>query len=182
MNKFFVKLYFTTLLAGLFFCASGLFIQACAEEPAYNPEIAAGPEYDFRKIRWGMSIEEVKASEKENPDDERTLERKGPFSYSIIYYDIDWIGNVGQLIYLFAGGKLVQADMHFMDGQAADMIVLACTEVLGAPKYDNISKDKKSYFYGWTAGKTKIILNKNLVENSASVTLTFLPSQEITRW
>lgn len=69
-----------------------------------GPEAATAPKHDFRNADWGMSLEEVKASEIQRP----TLETQNTLDYT------DTVAGFYVYInYLFKNDKLVRAGMVF---------------------------------------------------------------------
>ncbi len=70
----------------------------------YVPEFRENSSYGFRKTRWGMSPDEVKAAEGREPTRSETTSSSGV--YRIGYKDVDLFGVKIWLVYSFVDGKL----------------------------------------------------------------------------
>lgn len=81
---------------------------ACSGQDGGDKKPAAKDSHDFRQARWGMSQEEVKASEKTSPTDERP---------EVITYLDDFEGMQALIGYVFEDGKLVNGGYVFMEPQ-----------------------------------------------------------------
>jgi hypothetical protein len=68
--------------------------------------VHADEKYDFRKVRWGMTIDEVKASETNKMEDENV---------TVIVYRCEVAGTDSSLEYYFTKGKLVKAGYIFQE-------------------------------------------------------------------
>ncbi len=71
-----------------------------------SPTIFADEKYDFRKVRWGMTKDEVKASESNKIEAEED---------DAILYHCKVAGMESGLLYFFAKGRLVQATYRFRE-------------------------------------------------------------------
>jgi len=150
---------------------------------SFHPEIQAGPEYDFRKTTWGMSIDEVKASEEKKPDGTGSMgKEEGVFVDYLAYFDISLIGENSQLMYFFSKDKLIEADIHFFNDSEGERLVDKMTSIFGSPQYDNLTEDGTAHFYGWQLGNTKLVLSTYLVKkqkNTPNATLTILDASQL---
>lgn len=77
---------------------------ACSGQDGGDKKPAAKDSHDFRQARWGMSQEEVKASEKTSPADERP---------EVITYWGDFEGMRVLIGYVFENDKLVNGGYMF---------------------------------------------------------------------
>ena len=80
----------------------------------YLPELQAGPEYNFRKTRWGMSVEEVIASEDMEVGMRGTEDDGTEF---IAYPQVRWGAHTASLEYFFDNNGL-QMGKYFFYGQS----------------------------------------------------------------
>ena len=150
---------------------------------SFHPEIQAGPEYDFRKTTWGMSIDEVKASEEKKPDDERFLKDMEEFSYSLSYIDVIFVNYNCQLMYLFDEGKLTTAELFFLKepkSPNAEQLKQALESKFGTPQYDNVSEEQDIHFLGWSFENSKMVLMEYLSGRPNAIgSITFVPVERI---
>ena len=149
------------------FCTSG-FASFAGAEPVYNPEILAGPEYNFRKTTWGMTREKVMSTENKKPDDVGSVTIEGiNFDY-LTYFDIPFHNYTGQLVYLFHEGELVNIDIHFFDHpKIGKELASVCTSIWGQPTRDEYDKDNDVLYSYWELNDTKILLISYLTRSKS---------------
>ena len=122
---------------------------------AYVPEFRENSSYDFRKTRWGMSPDEVKAAENREPTRSET---KSSGVFRVGYKDVDLFGVKIWLVYSFVDGKLWGAGYAKDKGLAGEFEKIAAKALAyygdtKLAKEDNISQ------YDWTQGEdTKVVL------------------------
>lgn len=132
-----------------------LFIYACSNESTSNQaqtaqtnetgtqEIEIEEKYDFRKTKWGMSIEEVKESE----DTEPIEQSKNTLDYSTLIY-----GREAQIGYTFNNDELIRAGLFFIPdpdtihGDIDNYLTIKdeLTKVNGKPVLDTVKQKDPS--------------------------------------
>lgn len=122
---------------------------------AYVPEFRENSSYDFRKTRWGMSPDEVKAAENREPTRSET---KSSGVFRVGYKDVDLFGVKIWLVYSFVDGKLWGAGYAKDKGLEGEFEKIAAKALAyygdtKLAKEDNISQ------YDWSQGEdTKVVL------------------------
>ena len=122
---------------------------------AYVPEFRENSSYDFRKTRWGMSPDEVKAAENREPTRSET---KSSGVFRVGYKDVDLFGVKIWLVYSFVDGKLWGAGYAKDKGLEGEIEKIAAKALAyygdtKLAKEDNISQ------YDWAQGEdTKVVL------------------------
>jgi len=76
-----------------------LLILACPSSDEQSDRVS-NDNFDFRKTRWGMTVEEVKSSEANTPSEEKN---------NIVVYKEDYLGMPSTMGYAFIDDKLVKA-------------------------------------------------------------------------
>lgn len=130
-------------------CLVGICFGAMAEniEVATSDSITVS-QFDLRNIRWGMSVDEVKASEPEKP----VFEQK-----EVLTYKINIAGFNTNLFYVFIENKLYNAGYSFLTEHTNK------NDYVG--DYENLKKilDEK---YG--SEKSSILWKNNLYKNDSN--------------
>ena len=112
MKNLLIKSSAAVFLATLFLFTSGI-VATTHAEPLYAPDLQAGPEYDFRKTKWGMSAEEVKATENMIVGREGILYPDDPRYTFLIYPEVGFFEVLCSLSYIFDDNKLVSSKYSF---------------------------------------------------------------------
>ena len=114
------------------FCISG-FASFASAKPVYNPELVAGPEYNFRKATWGMSVEEVEASERKPSAGGGQLSSSDPEKTFIIYTGIKFLDIIPcQVGYAFNEGHLFSGQYFFVTSvDIYQNLIRSCEEHYG---------------------------------------------------
>lgn len=139
----------------------GAFPGKLSAEPVYNPEILAGPEFDFRKTTWDMTLNQVKKSEKRRVAEEGVYqEPEGYDSYYVAYTNVSCAGSKGYLIYNFYDDKLFSGTFLFFTKQdISEALLEACISSLGSYDAKRISKPYgNAEVWYWDQGTTKVYL------------------------
>ena len=144
--------------------------------------------YDFRKTNWGMSKEQVKATEDKKPD---IFEDGNTLGYKVIINEKDFV-----LIYYFLEDKLyssayalsweyVVKDIYFKSYEGIKEILI---EKYGKPKIDipGLQEDdlyKGNYIYWtlWETPTTEICLMLSDDNNNIKLNLSY-NSKELEEW
>ena len=158
--------------------------EQAAGEQAFIPGIQAGPEFDFRKTRWGMTVDEVKASEGRGPDDEGNSETSAgtPYEY-LTYVDIKFLGYQGHIVYIFDQEKLALIDVHFLNFSQKKQLLSRLEKRLGSPVFKN-NNSERLISSGWNFGNSKIIFRNYLIKTkyNRSATITFYSAKKLQSW
>lgn len=154
-----MRKYLPGFLLAFAFCVSG-FASFASAEPVYNPEILAGPEYDVRSVRWGMSVEEVKKSESMKIAEEGVYDEPQNFkSYYVSYANVPCAGSEAYLIYSFYDNRLFSAVYLFFTKEfILEDLYKTCKSILGKNNQKNILKSTKETVFKWNTAKTKAYL------------------------
>ena len=154
-----MRKYLPGFLLAFAFCVSG-FASFASAEPVYNPEILAGPEYDVRSVRWGMSVEEVKKSESMKIAEEGVYDEPQNFkSYYVSYANVPCAGQKGYLVYSFYENKLFSAAyLFFTEEMFFDDLRNASEKVLGPYTKKTVLKSDQSTVLRWNKGKTTVFI------------------------
>ena len=154
-----MRKYLPGFLLAFAFCVSG-FASFASAEPVYNPEILAGPEYDVRSVRWGMSVEEVKKSESMKIAEEGVYdEPEGYQSYIVAYAHVPCAGQKGYLVYSFYENKLFSAAyLFFTEEMFFDDLRNASEKVLGPYTKKTVLKFDQATVLRWNLKNTTIFL------------------------
>ena len=154
-----MRKYLPGFLLAFAFCVSG-FASFASAEPVYNPEILAGPEYDGRSVRWGMSVEEVKKSESMKIAEEGVYDEPGGYqSYIVAYAHVPCAGQKGYLVYSFYENKLFSAAyLFFTEEMFFDDLRNASEKVLGPHTKETVLKSNQATVLRWNLKNTTIFL------------------------
>ena len=111
---------------------------------------STGDAADFRKVRWGMSEEEVKAIEGNNPSYSDKLDGRNA---RYIGYETTLMGNDVLLVYYFGSNGLYAARYAWLEEHNNDSLYISdydnvrtqLTNKYGSPSYDNEIWDNSSH-------------------------------------
>lgn len=141
----------------------------------YLDELQAGPEYNFRKARWGMSEAEVREDEGARPAEEGQTARPDGLK-AVRYGKVDCLGFKAELRYLFEKDGLVGAEYELQPRQERNFFLHRLEDVYGKHvfrfKIDNIQR------YFWDAGGSDIYLDlPALAQSKQRAKLYFVSKQ-----
>ena len=157
-----------------------LFISACRDSGERSDQDSDG-NYDFRKTHWGMTMDQVRSSEPNQP----ISENENVITYKESYLDIPVL-----LGYIFADGKLVKAGYIFRQGfyepdlyiESNDNIKLAVIKQLGPPMLDEVKwvdeeKTDELDFSGKAVCQGEVLYLSNWIDGNTFASLR-LDSEE----
>ena len=154
MKNLLIKSSAAIFLATLFLFANGI-VATTRAEPVYAPDLQAGPEYDFRKAKWGMSAEEVKATE----NMKGISQSRGQGYASIIYSEIGFFEILCSLAYTFDNDHLISGQYFFVQPiDAYQELIRICEKHYGP--YKSVLQDKSdgAIILLWDLGGAKMDL------------------------
>ena len=124
----------------------------------YNPAFKAGPQYDFRKTRWLMTKEEVKASETDQIKEEGTFKNDEVAGDYIAYPERNVLEYPAILGYLFQEGKLTITSYLYASYADISADLLASYKETFGP-YDYVTTDGHTgdTKYTWDLGKNILV-------------------------
>ena len=156
MKNLLIKSSAAVFLAALFLFTNGIAATTHAE-PVYAPDLQAGPEYDFRKAKWGMSAEEVKATENMVVSQEGLLDPDNPRVTVVIYLETGFSEVLSNLGYIFIDNELISGQyLFFQPVDAYQELIRICEKHYGP--YDSVLQDKSdgAILLVWNLARTKI--------------------------
>ncbi len=141
----------------------------------YLNELQGGPEYNFRKARWGMSEAEIRAAESELSAEE--VQAAGPDGLKTLRYGkVDCLGFKAELRYLFEKDGLVGAEYELLPRHDRNFLLHRLEDIYGKHvfrfKIDNIQR------YFWDAGGSEIYLDLPVSAQSKQRTKLYFVSKQ----
>ncbi len=145
-------------LAAIFLFTNGI-VATTHAEPLYAPDLQAGPEYDFRKTKWGMSAEEVKATENMVVGREGILYPDDPRYTFLIYPEVGFFEVLCSLSYIFDDNKLVSSKYSFYQPvNAYQKLIRICEQNYGPSKDIRVDNTDNTLYMIWRSPKTSMAL------------------------
>jgi len=167
------------------------------------PKISFGEEYNFRKTKWGMTMEEIIEAEK--PKKNRKMATIKKVDYDMLSYKGYFAGFSSYILYTIREGKLTNAQCTILDinevreyFEKYDILKELFSENYGKPvqelyKIDEEYKDNLekitsilrknpyAYYATWETPETKIILRLHRLPNGVILSIQYISKEFISK-
>ena len=167
------------------------------------PKISFGEEYNFRKTKWGMTMEEIIEAEKPKKNRKMTPIKK--VDYDMLSYKGYFAGFSSYILYTIREGKLTNTQCTILDinevreyFEKYDILKELFSENYGKPvqelyKIDEEYKDNLekitsilrknpyAYYATWGTPETKIILRLHRLPNGVILSIQYISKEFISK-